>query len=365
MQCAPERCRRRVRMPGFLGSAFSFRSRANSTASSLVAAGRAPVPISSRSTQFRNVAGLIPSTAPAARRAVSFDSPRRPAGPDTSSPREPSSPRRTSSAPTPVSVSLLDQRPRPGTPVAHTAPSACCSPTGPTRSTPRPRSDTSWDGWRSNTVASSCRTWPTSWWSSWPRRTLRWRSRTSTRGTRRARLTPVTALHRRPPGRPGRHSTCASPHVLVAIGGVARPPPQDPTLAPPRLGSSGRGSYVTRAGRDRIGQTASALARSRLGRVHLARVATVSTTHFGHNSDTRSGARGVRLSVCLDAEVAVDTVDHRFYPCLHHSKSGRDGSVGRQLHRVDSRLLPQHRSLGRRIACADGWMITQTRYSDE
>src|SRR3954447_22710662 len=37
-------------------------------------------------------------------------------------------------------------------------------------------------------------------------------------------------------------------------------------------------------------------------------------THFGHKSDTWSGARGVRLSVCLDAEVAVDTADHHFYP---------------------------------------------------
>jgi hypothetical protein len=41
-------------------------------------------------------------------------------------------------------------------------------------------------------------------------------------------------------------------------------------------------------------------------------------THFGHNFDTRSGARGVRLSVCLNAEVAVDTVDHNFHPYLHH-----------------------------------------------
>jgi hypothetical protein len=63
-------------MPGFLGSAFSFRSRANSAASLLVVPGRAPVSISSRSTQFRNVAGLIPSNAPTALRAVSFDSPR-------------------------------------------------------------------------------------------------------------------------------------------------------------------------------------------------------------------------------------------------------------------------------------------------
>src|SRR3954447_12493248 len=77
-------------------------------------------------------------------------------------------------------------------------------------------------------------------------------------------------------------------------------------------------------------------------------------THFGHNFDTLSGARRVRLSVCLNAEVAVDTFDHHFYPYLHHPKSGRNGSVGRQLYRLDGRLLPQHRSLGRRIACATG-----------
>jgi hypothetical protein len=57
-------------------SAFSRRNRASSAASSLVVPGRAPVSISSRSTQFRNVAGLIPNKAPTARRPVSFDSPR-------------------------------------------------------------------------------------------------------------------------------------------------------------------------------------------------------------------------------------------------------------------------------------------------
>ena len=70
--------------------------------------------------------------------------------------------------------------------------------------------------------------------------------------------------------------------------------------------------------------------------------------------DTRSGPRGVRLSFCLNAEVAVDTVDHNFHPYLHHPKSGPNGSVGRQLHRLDGRLLPQHWSLGRRLACATG-----------
>ena len=72
-------------------------------------------------------------------------------------------------------------------------------------------------------------------------------------------------------------------------------------------------------------------------------------------TSTRGLALGrVRLSVCLNAEVAVDTVDHNFHPYLHHPKSGPNGSVGRQLHRLDSRLLSQHWSLGRRIACAAG-----------
>jgi hypothetical protein len=42
----------------------------------VVTPGRAPVSISSRSTQLRSVAGLMSSTAPTALRAVSFDSPR-------------------------------------------------------------------------------------------------------------------------------------------------------------------------------------------------------------------------------------------------------------------------------------------------